>query len=111
MMLLWVRPTPSRSRAARSAAGKPLPRTSPARSQVPTKTSGSRCTLGSDGEQSVLPLAAGQIHAEAARLPAPQCRVMAACREQGLVGLRLEDTASVEPDEPVRAANWRHPLR
>src|SRR5207245_269747 len=45
MMLLWVRPTPLRSRLSRSAAGKPLPRTSPARSQVPTKTSGSRFTI------------------------------------------------------------------
>src|SRR5579872_4781581 len=43
MMLLWVSPTPSRSRVDSSAAGNPLPRTSPARSLVPTKTNGSVC--------------------------------------------------------------------
>jgi hypothetical protein len=44
MMLLWVSPTPLRKRAGKSAAGNPLPRTMPARSQVPTKISGSRYT-------------------------------------------------------------------
>src|SRR3954452_3882177 len=41
MMLLGASPTPTRMRCCRSAIGNPLPRTSPARSQVPTKTSGS----------------------------------------------------------------------
>src|ERR1051326_7695276 len=42
MMLLCVRPTPFFIRPVSSAAGNPLPRTIPARSLVPTKTSGSR---------------------------------------------------------------------
>src|SRR3954465_536849 len=45
MMLLGDRPTPTRIRDGRSAAGNPLPRTSPARTQVPRKTSGSGFTF------------------------------------------------------------------
>src|SRR5271157_5643166 len=41
MMLEWVRPTPLVRRTARSASGKALPRTRPAPSQTPAKTSGS----------------------------------------------------------------------
>ncbi len=43
MMLEAVSPTPFRSRLSSSAAGKPLPRTRPAKSQMPTKTSSSCC--------------------------------------------------------------------
>src|SRR5579864_3330250 len=46
MMLLWVKPTPRLSRSGKSSAGNPLPRTSPARSHNPTKTSGSRFIVG-----------------------------------------------------------------
>src|SRR5262249_13042999 len=45
MILLWVRPTPWCSRCACAVAGNPLPRTTPARSQDPTKISASRSTI------------------------------------------------------------------
>src|SRR5215831_6984538 len=104
MMLLGARPTPSRRRCAWADNGNPLPRTSPARSQVPTKTRGSLSTvrprgcwvgLGPHG----FGLAARQIHAEPARLASPQRGIGAAGGEQLLVRALLDDAAAVEHDE------------
>src|SRR5579864_7854583 len=124
MMLLGARPTPSRRRCDSSVWAKPLPRTSPARSQVPTKMSASLSTIrpqwtnardylrrmvnfssrrrsNADGFPLPARHVSGQIDAEAARLPPPQRRVSAATVEQLLVRSLLDDAAAVEHDEAV----------
>src|SRR5229473_2695699 len=123
MMLLWVSPTPFFNRRGSSAAGNPLPRTSPARSQVPTKTSGSRFTGMSPPsratpppsdpypvERGVFAPARRQVDPKPARLAAPQRGVGAVRREQPLVRAFLDDAATIEHDEPVHPADRRQPV-
>src|SRR6266700_88341 len=113
MMLLCVRPTPFFRRRGSSAAGNPLPRTSPARSLVPTKTSGSRFTGKSPSragrsrldhpypvERGVFAPARQPVDQEPAGLAAPQRGVGAARRQQPVVGAFLDDAAPIEHDEP-----------
>src|SRR5215472_7067155 len=104
MMLLGASPTPWRSRCACAVSGKPLPRTSPARSQVPRKISASRsmgplCHCGPSEA-----IAVTDVHPEPAGLPPPQRGVGAAARQQLLVRAFLDDPAAIEHDEPIHPA-------
>src|SRR5260370_31288413 len=62
-------------------------------------------------ELRVFAVARQPVDAETARLPAPQRGVMAARREQALMGAFLDDAAAIEHDQPVHPADRRQARR
>ncbi len=90
----WVQPMPTLRRAGNSLAGKPLPRTRPAISQVPTKISSSRSMASSDRQEPPVYVTSGKETLPAAG-PNPRRYVRRICSRIGSLAVVMNSAESI----------------